>query len=78
MLDKSLAGIVAAAIALTAFSVLPADAAKKTKKRYPAAEVTRGATGPSLDGRVTGRPRTCGSDSYVYDGWGVPMGPYCH
>ena len=78
MLHKSLAGAVAAAVLMTAFSVLPADAAKKGKKRYPAQQTTSGVTGPSLDGRRTGWPRTCGFDSYQYDGWGVPVGPYCH
>jgi hypothetical protein len=33
---------------------------------------------PSLDGRVTGRSRTCGFATFQYDGWGVPYGPYCH
>ena len=33
---------------------------------------------PSLDGRITGRPRTCGYDTFQYDGLGVPYGPYCH
>jgi hypothetical protein len=74
---KIVAAIIGTAVALTAFSV-PADAAKKAMKTYPAKQVTRGATGASLDGRVTGRPRTCGFDYYEYDGRGVPMGPYCH
>ena len=52
MLHKSLAGAVAAAVLMTAFSVLPADAAKKGKKRYPAQQTTSGVTGPSLDGRT--------------------------
>ena len=33
---------------------------------------------PSLDGRVTGRSRTCGFATLQYDGLGVPYGPYCH
>jgi hypothetical protein len=33
---------------------------------------------PSFDGVVTGRPRTCGFDSFRYDDEGVPQGPYCH
>ena len=52
--------------------VLQADAATKKKER-PRAE-----TSQSLDGRTTGRPRTCGYDTFVYDGFGVPVGPYCH
>ena len=33
---------------------------------------------PSLDGRITGRMRTCGFDLLQYDRRGVPYGPYCH
>jgi hypothetical protein len=33
---------------------------------------------PSLDGRITGRPRTCGYETFQYDFDGVPYGPYCH
>jgi hypothetical protein len=75
---RTVIGVLAAAITATALSALPADAAKKGKKRYPAPHTSIGISGPSLDGRTTGRPRTCGFDSYQYDGWGVPVGPYCH
>jgi hypothetical protein len=51
--------------------VLPADARAKKEKRYRA-DTT------SLDGRTTGRARTCWHDTFVYDSRGVPMGPYCH
>jgi hypothetical protein len=70
MLQKSLAVVAAAAVMVTVASVLPADAAKK-QKQYQSDTA-------SLDGRVTGRPRTCGYDTYLYDYKGVPMGPYCH
>jgi len=63
---------VVAAIIVTAFSVLPVDArAKKTKYRADTTTL-------SLDGRNTGRARTCGFDTFLYDGLGVPVGPYCH
>jgi hypothetical protein len=64
-------GVLAATIMATAFSALPADAAKK---RYSVPATT----GQSLDGRVTGYPRTCWHDYYVYDTRGIPVGPYCH
>jgi hypothetical protein len=73
MLRKLLVVLTTAAIA-SAFLAHPADAAKKAKKRYPAAVNTN----KSLDGRVLGYPRTCGHAHFVYDGWGVPEGPYCH
>ena len=62
----------AALITMTALFVLPADAAARKQKQV----VTQ--QGPSLDGRVTGQPRTCGYDMMQYDPWGVPRGPYCH
>jgi hypothetical protein len=75
---RTVIGVLAAAITATAFSALPADAAKKGKKRYPAPNTSIGISGPSLDGRVTGYPRTCWHDYYVYDTRGIPVGPYCH
>jgi len=72
MLHKKLAAVAAAAVLASALSALPADAAKK-QKQYQYRSDT-----PSLDGRVTGRPRTCGYDMFLYDVRGVPMGPYCH
>ena len=74
MLHKALATLAAAAI--MAFAVLPADAAKKAK-RYRA-ETRTTTVSPSLDGRITGRSRTCGYATFQYDGLGVPHGPYCH
>jgi len=70
--------MVAALVAVT-FSG-PADARVKTKKRSTAAQTQAVQTQqvPSLDGRITGRPRTCGFATFQYDGWGVPYGPYCH
>ena len=57
-----------------------ADARVKTKKRSTAArtQAVQAQQVPSLDGRITGRPRTCGFATFQYDGWGVPYGPYCH
>jgi hypothetical protein len=64
-----------AAAAMTTILAVPADARPKQQKR-PAAVQTQQA--PSLDGRITGRTRTCGFDTLQYDGLGVPYGPYCH
>ncbi len=72
LLPKTILALFAAAIMVTAFSLVPADARAKKKSQY------RTATTPSLDGRTTGRPRTCGYETFQYDGFGVPYGPYCH
>jgi hypothetical protein len=53
--------------------VLPVDARAKKKTKYRADTTTL-----SLDGRNTGRARTCWFDTFLYDGLGVPVGPYCH
>jgi hypothetical protein len=67
--------LVIAAIMATTSAVMPADArAKKKQSQYQQYQ----AQTPSLDGRITGRTRTCGFDSLQYDGYGVPYGPYCH
>jgi hypothetical protein len=71
MLRKGLVAVATAAIMVAAFSVLPADARAKKQKQYRA-DTT------SLDGRTTGRPRTCGYNTFMYDELGVPTGPYCH
>ena len=71
MLKEIFAGILATAIMVAAVFVVPADAAKKEKKQYRS-------DAPSLDGRITGSPRTCGYDSLLYGSDGVPVGPYCH
>jgi len=76
MLRKSLAAIAAAAVLVTAFSVPPADAKKGKKGKGDRRETTMAA--PSLDGRITGRARTCWHDTFVYDVRGIPVGPYCH
>ena len=70
MLYKSFVALAVAAIAATAVSMSPAQA----KSRKGQQDVVQ----PSLDGRVTGRPRTCGYDYFIYDAKGVPTGPYCH
>jgi hypothetical protein len=66
--------IIAAAVVATMF-LLPADARPKKQKR-PAVVQTQQV--PSLDGRITGRTRTCGFDLLQYARRGVPYGPYCH
>jgi hypothetical protein len=68
---------VVAAIVATMF-VLPADARTKKQKPPDVQRYERQTQTPSLDGRITGRPRTCGFATFQYDGWGVPYGPYCH
>jgi len=72
------AAVVAALVAATFWG--PADARAKTKKRSTTAQTqaVQSRQVPSLDGRITGRPRTCGFATFQYDGWGVPYGPYCH
>jgi len=70
---RRLVALTVAAIMVTAFSVLPADARAKKKTKYRADTTTL-----SLDGRNTGRARTCWFDTFLYDGLGVPVGPYCH
>ena len=69
--------VVVAAIVATMF-VLPADARTKKQKRPDVQRYEQQTQTPSLDGRITGRPRTCGFATFQYDGWGVPYGPYCH
>ena len=83
------------ALITIALSVLPADARKKDRQtvgqgtdapyasaRQPAAPRQVYCDGvPSFDGRCTGRPRTCGYDTFQYDGpfgSGTTIGPYCH
>lgn len=77
MLHKALAVGAAAAVMLTAFVVPPADARTKKEKQYRIEKPYRGGT-ISLDGRNTGRARTCGYNTFIYDELGVPTGPYCH
>ena len=71
MLHKAVAGVFATAVMVAAFFALPADAANKEKKRF-------GSEAPSLDGRNTGQPRTCGYGTFRYSTSGTTMGPYCH
>jgi hypothetical protein len=77
MLRKVLAAVAAAAVMLTAFAVPSADARTKKEKQYRVEKPYRGGT-VSLDGRNTGRARTCWHDTFIYDELGVPTGPYCH
>jgi hypothetical protein len=77
MPGKGLVALVTAATLVSAFSVLPADARAKKEKQYRVEKPYRAGT-ISLDGRNTGRARTCGYDTFLYDELGVPTGPYCH
>jgi hypothetical protein len=79
---NSLAAVAAVAIMMTAGSITTVDAAKKKQYQYRP-ETTRPSVrsrsdAPSLDGRVTGYPRTCGLDRFQRDDQGTPVGPYCH
>jgi hypothetical protein len=73
MVCKRLVTVAVTSLTATAFAVLPADARAKKNTKYRADSATL-----SLDGRNTGRARTCGFDTFLYDGYGVPVGPYCH
>jgi hypothetical protein len=87
MFMKGLAAVVAAAVMVVALSVTAADAAKKKRYQYRSdmpyqyrapSRYRYSADPPSLDGRVTGYPRTCGFDTFVRDSSRTPIGPYCH
>jgi hypothetical protein len=66
-----------AAVGMATILAVPADARPAKKQKHPAAVQSQQT--PSLDGRITGRTRTCGFDTLQYDGMsGVPSGPYCH
>ena len=73
MVCKRFVTVAVTALMVTAFAVLPADAREKKETKYRADSATL-----SLDGRNNGRARTCGFDTFLYDGYGVPVGPYCH
>jgi hypothetical protein len=87
MFMKALAAVVVTAIVAVALSVTAADAAKKKRYQYRAdmpyqhrapARDRYSSDPPSLDGRVTGYPRTCGFDTFLRDASRTPIGPYCH
>ena len=59
-------------------SVQKHNAAPKKLKRSDAQMRYMQTQTPSLDGRITGRTRTCWFETLQYDGFGVPYGPYCH
>jgi hypothetical protein len=65
------------AAVLTVLLGVPADAAPKQRRAAEPAS-PRSSEPPSLDGRVTGQPRTCGYDTFVYSSSGGTVGPYCH
>jgi len=81
------AGLCAAVIMVTAFSVPSADARSRKDERYydvqrydaqPRSQGRSSGETLSLDGRNTGQPRTCGYAYFQYDHRGATMGPYCH
>jgi len=91
---SSIVGPCAATLAI-ALSVLPADAGKKQRqpagqwpyapyasdRQYAAPKTVDCGGVPSFDGRCTGRPRTCGYDTFQYESGnrgGTTVGPYCH
>jgi hypothetical protein len=87
MFVKALAAVGAGAIMVSTLSMTGVDAA--TKKRYlyrsnapyhyrTPTRYQYGSEPPSLDGRVTGYPRSCGLDRFQRDDQGTPVGPYCH
>jgi hypothetical protein len=79
MLRKVVVALGAAAITVSALTAQSADARAKKKSQYRTDTAPyRTDAAPSLDGRTTGRPRTCGYQTFQYDGFGVPYGPYCH
>ena len=60
MVCKRLVTVAVTALMVTAFAVLPADARAKKKTKYRGDSAT-----VSLDGRNTGRARTCGFDTFL-------------
>jgi hypothetical protein len=72
-------GVLAAILA--ALLAVPANAEPKERalqRRAAEPPARQSSEPPSLDGRVTGHPRTCGFDTFVYSPSGGTMGPYCH
>jgi hypothetical protein len=70
---RNLVAVVVSVACMTALWAPTADARAKKKIRLSPDTTTL-----SLDGRNTGRARTCWHDTFVYDRRGVPTGPYCH
>src|SRR6478672_5352719 len=58
--------------------IAPNDARPRKQKRPdPQRQYQLQTQTLSLDGRITGRTRTCWFETLQYDGLGVPYGPYC-
>jgi hypothetical protein len=70
MLRKAVVVISIAVIMVTAFAVAPVDAKKGKKGKREPLETT--SVAPSFDRHMTGRARTCGHDSMLYDSNGMP------
>jgi Ni/Co efflux regulator RcnB len=77
-MHKALATILATAVMTATFAAPTADAAPTQKQKQKQQPGERSDASPSRDGRVLGRPRTCGYDHIRYIGDGTPIGPYCH
>ena len=73
---NSIVALSAVAIMACALCVTAAEAGKRQSRS--GFEVPVRSDTPSLDGRVLGYPRTCGSTTYQRDSRGIPVGPYCH
>jgi hypothetical protein len=74
-MKKNLSIIIAAAI-VASLSMLPADARPKKQKRPdPQRRHEVQTQTPSLDGRITGRTRTCWFETLQSTDWGFPTDP---
>jgi hypothetical protein len=80
MIRNAFVALAVAATTASTFAVPSADARtyKKERQYYYGQCFNAQPSSASLDGRVTGRARTCGHETFVYDNRGVPTGPYCH
>ena len=69
-------GITIAAVIVASLFMLPADARPRKQKRPdPKRQYELQTQTPSLDGRITGRTRTCWFETLQTTGWGFPTDP---
>jgi hypothetical protein len=66
---------ITAALVATALCVPSADARARKKNQYRVDAPANQLVAPSLDGRITGRARTCWHETFVYDARGGPGRP---
>jgi hypothetical protein len=81
MIRNAFVALVVVATIASTLAVPSADARTYKRERqyyYGQRYFNAQLSSASLDGRVTGRARTCGYNTFVYDNRGVPTGPYCH